>query len=193
MVEARFKDGGLIRGWLQAEAQEQLFPRDPGDAHDFRSPPPAGDDLHAGPGDVQRRGEEPDERLVGPVLQGRRGETDADRVPEQPRHPFPRGARQHVDRDHRGLLPPAGFPDGPSAHDILIARSNRVFTRKYCRNRMARIATMGEKSMLPAIRGNLRRSQERTGSALEQMARAMGLYGSGFAQERTARMMRIHM
>ncbi len=118
--------GELPRRRFQPEAAEKVAFRDPGDAHDFPAAPEAGDDLHAVTGDAKRAGKKADERLVGPILEGGRGEADADRIPCEARHAFPRCTGQHVDRNRGGL--PVRFPALCPSHYILMARSKRVFT-----------------------------------------------------------------
>jgi hypothetical protein len=102
--------------------------RDPGDAHDFPAAPEAGDDLHAVTGDAKRAGKKADERLVGPILEGGRGEADADRIPCEARHAFPRCTGQHVDRDRGELRIPDCLPHLLPFQDSVLARSNRDFT-----------------------------------------------------------------
>jgi hypothetical protein len=108
---------------FQPEPVEEVLSRYPGNAHDFPAAPQTGDDLHAKTGNIECGGKEPDECHVGPIFEGGRGETDADRISGEPRHPFPRCAGQHVDRDRGGLLSPFCLPPFLSFQESTAAKS----------------------------------------------------------------------
>ena len=160
---------GTSRGFAgrgrKTEAGKAFLPGEPLHPDQFSAAESPGQDPDASAGNIEGFRQEPHQRIVRTVLHRGRGQAHPDGISRETGHFLPGRPRQNMHGEN-GPSPVPALAPGP-AHGIRVARSKRVCTRKYFRNRIARIATIGEKSMLPAMTGNRLRRNERTGSVME--------------------------